>query len=518
MASTSVVDTVLTTIQDAQLLAAGDTLVVGVSGGPDSLCLLHALMQLQAQLSINLHAAHLNHSIRGEEAATDAAFVAKLAAQWGLLATVEQVDVPALARSQKIAIEEAARCARYAFLARTARRIGAARIAVAHNADDQTETVLMHWLRGSGLGGLRGMLPAIPLSEYRLVADTAAVAEIAPNTEAWTDIGALAQEEGRPDLLLIRPLLRVPRAEVEAYCKAHQLQPRHDRSNLDTTYFRNRLRHKLIPELETYNPNIREVVRRAAEVVAADYELLRQTLETYWPQVILRETQNLIRFDLAAWQTLPLSLRRSTIREAVHRLRHQLRNINFVHVEDAVKVAERGETGLQATLPQGLILTVGYTAFDIADEAFVPMPDLPLLLEDEPLPINVPGRTQLPDTAWSLKVDAMQCPTSTDFSQQTGAPHSEWDVVVDGDILGEAPFLRQRRTGDRFCPLGLSGHSKSVQAFMINEKVPVAWRDHLPILVNAEREIVWLAGLRIDHRARVTATTRRCVRLRFERQ
>ncbi|HDH09587.1 MAG TPA: tRNA lysidine(34) synthetase TilS, partial [Chloroflexi bacterium] len=157
------------TIDRYELLAPGETVVVGVSGGPDSLCLLHVLRRL-SEYDLKLHVAHLNHMIRGEEADADAAFVAELAKEWGLPATIEAYDVPRLAREKKLALEEAARQARYGFLAQVARRVGARRIAVGHNADDQTETIIMHWLRGAGLAGLRGMLPKADLAALRLEA------------------------------------------------------------------------------------------------------------------------------------------------------------------------------------------------------------------------------------------------------------------------------------------------------------------------------------------------------------
>ena len=519
MAFSGVVETVLKMIQDHQLLSAGDTLVIGVSGGPDSLCLLHVLRRLQPRLPLCLHVAHLNHCLRGADSDADAAFVSELAMEWGLPVTVGRVDVPKLARSRKTAVEEAARYARYAFLARTARQAGASHIAVAHNADDQTETVLMHWLRGSGLSGLRGMLPAIHLSEYRLPEDDELTSEAVLPVGETGFPGPPAGDTTSPPLVLIRPLLRVPRVDIEAYCESQRLSPRHDRSNMDTTYFRNRLRHELIPQLETYNPNIKEVIRRGADVVAADYELLRGELKRVWPEVVRQETPDLIRFDLAAWQALPVSLQRSTLREAIHRLRHQLRNINFIHVENALEVARRSVTGAQATLPQGLMLTVGYTTFDVADEGFVALPDMPLLLDAVSLPVKVPGRTPLPGTDWVLDAQPVTCPIEPALSRaQANASFREWDVIVDGDVLGEAPSLRRKRAGDRFRPLGLSGHSKRVNEFLINEKVPAGWREFLPILVNAQQDIIWIAGWRIDHRARITPATHRCIRLRFERQ
>jgi len=233
---------VMETIEEYGLLVRGEPVVVGVSGGPDSLCLLHVLKHLAPGYGVTLHVTHLEHGIRGEESEADAQFVAGLAHRWGLPVTVEHADVPRLAEEEGLAPEEAARRARYGFLARVAGQIGASRIAVGHNADDQVETVLMHFLRGSGLAGLRGMLPLSPLGELRLGA-------------------ALRDSPLAGELRLIRPLLEVARPAIEAYCRSRGLQPRFDRSNLDTTYYRNRLRHELLPMLEGYNPNIRALVK-----------------------------------------------------------------------------------------------------------------------------------------------------------------------------------------------------------------------------------------------------------------
>ncbi|MGB9889276.1 MAG: tRNA lysidine(34) synthetase TilS, partial [Anaerolineae bacterium] len=343
------------------LLRVGDRVVVGVSGGPDSLCLLHLLLRLQEEYRLQLHVAHLHHGARGEDADADAAFVADRAREWGLPATLAREDVPALARAYKLAFEEAARRVRYAFLAHVAGRVGAAKVAVGHNADDQAETVLMHFLRGAGLAGLRGMRPATPLSEYRLL----------PQTDRFP----------LPDRLpvLIRPLLGIPRAAIEAYCAEQGLTPRFDRSNLDTTYFRNRLRHELLPLLETYNPNIRRRLCHTAEVVAADYELLTQMREWAWGQVVREETDRAIVLDRAGWGAQPLALQRALVREAAYRLRPHLRDVDFVHVEAAVQVARAGTTGARATLPGGLALTVGYDTLTVADARYEPPPPGPTL-------------------------------------------------------------------------------------------------------------------------------------------
>jgi tRNA(Ile)-lysidine synthase len=386
-----------------------------------------------------------------------------------------------------------------------AERLGAPTIAVAHHADDQAETVLMHFLRGSGLAGLRGMLPATPMEELRLE-----MGEWKAGNESVADLSPSHLKS----LTLVRPLLDISRAEIEAYCAHHNLQPRFDRSNLDTTYFRNRLRHELIPYLETYNSNIRAVLRRMAAVVAADYELLRDELDATWEQTVRFETQQVVTFDLTAWRALPLALRRSTIREAIHRLRRALRNIDFVHVEKAIEILTTGETGSQATLPQGLMLTIGYDIFTVADEDFHALPDLPLLLAGEALEVTVPGDTGLPRSGWDLHANLL--PGSA-VSDEVLTSAGGWEAYLDAAVVGRAPRLRPRRPGDHFHPLGMGGRGKRLNEFMINEKIPAFWRERIPLLVNSQDEILWVCGWRPDERAAVGKDTERLVHFRFER-
>lgn len=478
------------TINRYGLLAGGGTVVVGVSGGPDSLCLLHVLNCLRDDYGIELHVAHLDHRIRGLESEEDAAFVTRLAEEWGLPATIEARDVPQLARESKLAIEEAARQARYSFLAQVARVVGAKRIAVGHNADDQTETIVMHWLRGAGLAGLRGMLPLTNLGEMRLEA-------------AWPDHPPL-------DLQLIRPLLETPRAEIEAYCQEHGLKPRFDRSNLDTTYYRNRLRHELIPYLETYNPNIREVLRRSARVISDDYSFLQAQLKRIWPAVVSSESDEAITFDLDRWRALPTSQQRSTLREAIHRLRRSLRNINWIHIENALSALKAKPAGTQVTLPQGLMLFIGYRDFTVADEGYVPEVDWPLLLV-ESLPVAVPGVTELPDSDWCLEAAIIE---REEFGEAYLDNPNPWQAFLDYERVGSELVLRQRRSGDRFQPLGLGGREKSLHTFMIDVKIPRSLRDFVPI-VASPRHIVWVAGWRIDERVKITAETERILHLAF---
>ncbi len=492
---TQVLDKIRQTVEQNRLLSPGETVVVGVSGGPDSLCLLHAFCRLRGEYQLALHVAHLHHGLRGADADADAQFVRVLAADWGLPYTVEQADVPALAREHRLAVEEAARRARYAFLSRVARACGAQTIAVGHNADDQAETVLMHFMRGSGLAGLRGMLPLTALGDYRL-------------------LGGAMQSVQSP-LRLIRPLLDVTRAEIEAYCDFHGLEPRFDRSNLDRTYFRNWLRHEVIPQLERHNPNIREVMRRSARVVAGDHALLRSLLEDTWPGVVKDETEQRIVCDLAAWRALPISLQRSTLREAIHRLRRSLRNINFLHVENALLVARNGTTGDQVTLPQGLILTLGYDQFTVAESQIsAPFPEWPFLLpETRSLPVTIPGLTLLPDCEWVLSVEML---ARTDLPADWQANADPWRAYLDARAAGDVLWLRTRRPGDRFQPQGMEGHSAKLADFLTNRKVQRTIRDRLPLLIS-EGGIVWVCGQRVDERARVRDGTEQVLVVQFLR-
>ncbi len=467
-------------LDDMHLLALGDSIVLGVSGGADSLAMLHLFVRSREALDLRLHVVHVDHRIRGEEAEADARFVAETCAAWDVPCRVERVDVPALAVEQKLSLEEAARQARYTVLGRAAADFGAPAVAVAHNADDQAETVLMHLLRGSGLAGLRGMLPLTPLSAYHLLEPVSGVQ-------------------------IIRPLLGAPRADIDAYCAEHGLTPRVDRTNADNSYFRNRLRHEVIPLLETLNPNLRALLGRTASVIAADYALLEREVDAAWEAVLSGSDDLSVQFDLAGWRALPLALRRGTIRRAAFALRSSLRDVSYQHVENALRVGSAGETGAQATLPSGLTLRVGYATLTIAAEAHHPSePDWPLLPPGSRIALAAPGALDLPGEGWRFSLrryDGLR-----DGTAWQSLLTDPWRAALDASALaGGSLALRTRRPGDRFQPTGLNGTQK-IGNFMINAKIPAAWRDHLPLLVAGDA-LVWVCGWRVDARFAVRGHT-----------
>ncbi len=492
MPQSELIQRVQTAIEEQGLLPTGEPVIVGVSGGPDSLCLLHLLRQIAPAYDATLHVGHLNHGIR-PSAAAEAAHVAQRCRQWHLACTIETVDVPAHAAAHGLSLEEAARQARYAFLGRLAHQLGSHTIAVGHNADDQVETVLMHLLRGSGLAGLRGMRPRTPLDELRL--------GLEPEVAARVQRG----------VTLVRPLLEVTRAEIEAYCQEHGIEPLYDASNLDTTLFRNRIRHELLPTLASYNPRIRTVLRRMAEALTGDYDVLRGLLAETWPAVVRHETGEHIMMDLSALRELPVGLQRSVLREGVQRLRQSLRDISYEHVEAALEILMRGQTGDQATLPGGLMLTLGYEAVLLAPKGVGwPREDRPRV--HEPLPVHLPGTTPL-DERWQLR--AASLPRSA-LPPDWDANPDPYTGYFDADRLQGDLLLRPREPSDALYPLGL-GHRQSVKELLINAKAPRHERDSLPILV-CEDEVVWVVGVRIDARYAVSEQTRQVYKLRFLRE
>ncbi|HEY88832.1 MAG TPA: tRNA lysidine(34) synthetase TilS [Thermoflexia bacterium] len=474
-------------LKQHQLISPGETVVVGVSGGPDSVALLDILRRLAGRRRLQLHVAHLHHGLRGADADADAQFVISLAEKWGLPYTVERVDLPAIARGERLALEEAARRVRYVFLARVAREQGARTIAVGHHAGDQAETILMHLLRGAGPAGLRGMLPATPLADYRLL----------PTTPPIT-----------PALRLIRPLLEITRAQVLAYCAERGLTYRVDRSNRDTSYFRNQLRHEVLPYLAEINPQISARLCNLGAVLRADYEILERSAARAAERLLVTASAETIAFDLAQWREQPLAIRRALIRQAAYRLRRTLRDVNFVHIENAIHVAQHGETGAEATLPRGLVLRVGYQRLTIADvNALHLPPERPWLAPGAEIAVQIPGKTPLP-SGWTLSAEIL---TAWELEEiiTNPDPLTAW---LDAETLGAPPRLRTRQPGERFAPHGMRGHTMALSDFLINVKFPARWRDYLPLLA-VDRELLWVVGLRLSASSLVRPQTKQVVRL-----
>lgn len=453
----------------------GDSLVVAVSGGPDSMALLHQLRPFVRPEA--LHVAHLDHAIRAESL-NDAQYVAAIAAQWNLPFHSRRVDVPALAGRQGWSLEEAGRQARYEFFADLALAAGAACVAVGHNADDQAETVLLHCLRGSGLTGLRGMLPVSPLL-------------------------------GDNDLKLIRPLLFQTRAEIEAYCDRFGLNPLLDETNRDPTYARNRIRHQLLPELMTYNPQIKSHLAQLAAIAAAEEALVSDLVDAVWPELLVELGPGWLVLDRGRFQELPLAIQRRTLRRATETMNPDVIDLSFKTVEQALEAAGRRESGIEAGLPGGLTMLADYEHLIFSWASAEAPTDLPQVVTDEVVLLPVPGQIRLAN-GWLLTARPL-----ADLPDDLNPGQDPWVATINLQE-GESLFLRTRQPGERMQPLGMDGHSSSVQDIMVNRKLAARLRDRWPVLA-AEDHLAWIVGHTIDHRCRVQADSSGIVRVHCRR-
>lgn len=462
----------------------GKTLLVAVSGGGDSLALLYALYQAQAEFDLRLCGAHLNHTLRGDESDADAAFVAAEFRRLGMPYTLQHADVAAYRRAHRLSMEDAARRVRYTFLADAAARHAAHAVAVAHTADDQAETLLMNIIRGSGLDGLRGMQTLDSLA-----IDTA-------------------------NLTLFRPLLGVSRAQTYAYCAALGLQPRQDASNLSLEHTRNRIRLELMPMLERFNPAAREALLRLARNAAEDADYIRAQTNAVWQDIAHQsdasEGEGVIALNTQALARQHPAVQSRILRRAVQAVKGSADGITRSHILDMRRLIA-GPAGRTLHLHDDILFAVGYGEAHIGIGASVTdaLSPLPPIRGEHPL--AVPGETRIPgwriSTSVCNAVDVNACGAIADADG--------FSETLDLDCVGAALHLRGRRPGDRFQPLGMA-QSKKLQDFMVDERVPRRWRDGVPLLVS-RNSIACVAGWRIAHWARVTDATKRRLHLRFRR-
>jgi tRNA(Ile)-lysidine synthase len=462
------------------------TLLVAVSGGPDSLCLLHALWSLGYPIIV----AHFDHSLRPESEA-EAEAVRGYARQMSLACVVGKEDVQAVARTQGLSLEEAARTARYRFLLRQAYLHGAQAVAAGHTADDQVETVLMHLLRGAGLAGLGGM-------EYRSL----------PN--AWSQ-----------DIPLVRPLLGVWRAEILDYLDEHGLQANLDASNLDTRFYRNRLRLEALPYLEKLNPGARQRLWRMADIARRDDHALESLAEAAWQACLLESGVGYLALDVAGLQSHPPALQRRLARRAIACLRPGLRDIDYDAIQRMLDFLDAPERHGPIDLIAGLRLErAGGRLWLATWEADLPGGAWPQVKSEQELLLQVPGEVGLPND-WRLSAEAL--PANPALYEQVRQNTDSYQAWLDLDRLALPLSVRARRPGERMCPLGMQGHSLKLSDLMINLGLPRRARASWPLVVGgvaasgiaAGGEIAWLPGYRLAHPFRLTPETRHILHLRL---
>jgi len=448
------------------MVERGDAVLVAVSGGQDSLALLHVLCDLRAQTGIALRVAHLDHGIRGASSAADADFVAALCAHWELPCEVGFRDVPALAAEGRVSLEQAARTARYEFLRETAAKGGCGKIAVGHTASDNAETVLLNLLRGTGLRGLRG-IPAV-------------------NRE------------------LIRPLILVERGETAKYCAACGLQFREDRTNLDVeSSLRNRVRLQLLPLLRaSYAPGVDGALVQLAAAAREELDWTEGLVEDAFGAVRLTGADLTLALD--PLQKMPAGLRCRVLMRALEEVCGSLAGIEAAHVEALERLVMAGHTGAQASLPFEVWAQRGYNHIAMSR---APGPAAGTSRWEVTLP--VPGSALLPGGG----VMAAHVEPSPDDVKASGPCEAFLSLEAAASGLAVRTWLE----GDRMQPLGMPG-SRKLQDLFVDAKVPRQERHIIPVVVDGEGRIVWVAGLRIAGHAALKPTAAECVHLIWQRQ
>lgn len=463
-----VLNRVRCTIQRYRLIEKAENVLVGLSGGPDSVCLLHTLHLLSAELGFKLYAAHVNHLLRGEESDMDERYARMLCEEIGIPFYVQAYDIKKLSRDGKLSLEEAGREARYTYFNSLSDRLGAARIAVAHNRDDQAETVLMHIIRGTGLDGLRGM-------DY---------------------------SRGR----IIRPLLDVPRKDIEEYCSFYRLAPRTDSSNLENAYTRNKVRLDLFPMMNRLlDTDVASSILRLSEVVRDDGDYLNACTEELLERSLMAWDGGTAVINRLELEKVHPALAKRAVRKAVAMVKGDLKGLESKHVESVLRLVADSRTGAGIDLPGGVTAVRYYDTLKISRRAV-----------DEPagsfsVPVLIPGRTTVEAIGGSLEASFEK--KTFHVEEYTRIRYNSFVQFFDFDGLKAGITVRNRLKGDVFKPLKSNG-TKKLKEYFIDCKIPRDLRDKVP-LVAVGNEIVWVVGYKISDKFKVTENTKTVLKMEF---
>lgn len=462
-------------IKKFNMLEPDQKVVVGVSGGADSMVLIHLLSRMGDLLPLTLFVAHVDHGIRGQLAREDAAFVEAFCKEQGLEFFLKETRVPHLAREWGLSEEQAGRRVRYEFFEEVRSKVGGHRIATAHHRDDQAETILYNLIRGAGLDGLSGMKPL-------------------------------------RDGIIIKPLLGISRQEIEDYCHIHGLEYREDHTNEEVIYTRNRIRHRVIPMIEEdFNPNFSQALVRMGDILRDDQEFLNIYSHDIFHR-IAQEGDNEIRISLSDFIQCPKAVQSRVLRRGIELLKKNLTGIEYIHIEGVLHLAQNSQVGSVLDLPEGIRVAKDYEYLVLYREEGHKIPGQAIL--DFQYELGIPGRAIIPQ----LKVEIL----AEDLGDWPKAPRMGPPVLdkdnrciyIDAGTIGHSLYVRNRRDGDRFKPLGMGG-TKKLKDFFIDNKVPRHKRDGIPLVVDSNN-IIWVAGYQISDDYRITKDTKRVLKLEIK--
>jgi tRNA(Ile)-lysidine synthase len=452
---TGLVAKVAGTIVQYEMLEGGESVLVGLSGGPDSVCLLHMLHRLKERFGIALHAVYVDHNLRPDETPVERDFCCGLCEGFGVEFSVRTIDVLAYAKEKGLNKQEAARQLRYAAFEEAALAMKAGRIALGHNADDQIETVLMRLLRGTGPRGLSGM-PA---------------------------------KRG----MIIRPLIGVERTEVERFLAGDNIPFVVDSSNLGTDYFRNRIRRDLVPVMRQLNPSLAGTVADTVSILQEEERYFNLAVTKALMRMISRKTAHRIELFLSPMEIMDKAILRRVLRRALEET-DSLRGMSFTHIEDIIDLVKHGSAGARLSLPRDIRAIKEYAVLVITSEK----------------PVRIDEYTLTPPAEVAVRGAGLVIRAALrDDAGDSGDGRSS--VILDAEAMQFPLTVRPRAEGDFFLPMGF-GKRKKLQDFFVDARVPRDERDSVPVVVSGS-DIVWIAGYRADERFRVKEDTTKFLQL-----
>lgn len=461
------------TLRTHGMLQTGDAVLIGVSGGPDSVALVHILLALAPAHCLRFAIAHLNHCLRQDESDRDEAFVRALAEKLELPIHVEREDVRCYQKRRRLSLEEAAREVRYRFYRAVAARYGYDKIALGHHSDDNAELILMCLLRGSGPLGLSGMQPV-------------------------------------RDDTIVRPLIHLRRSQIMQYVAAKKLDYIEDSSNRDSQFLRNKIRNRLIPELKAeYNPKLILALNRLAAILDAEQQMIENLIQPIFENATAFENQDDLGLSIAQLHQQPLAVQRQLIRKAILRVKGNLQQIAFHHIEAVLRLAQKGSRGRMLDLPDRIRIHRDDDMLLVSKEKqnLRNRPGAPFLtaLPAYEYRLCEPGLIRIQEAA--LQICFTQTPKD---AASDGRQAGQRIVFFDLDKIQFPLVIRNFRPGDRFSPLGLSGTQK-LKKFFIDHKIGRAERLRCPIVLSRDK-IIWVAGYRLDDSVKITRQTRRVIK------
>jgi len=462
------------TIARYRMLEPYDSVLIGVSGGPDSIALVNVLSGLSQEFNLNLGIAHLNHSLRGNCSDNDALFVSELGHRLDLPCFIDKKDVKIFQEKNKLSLEEAAREVRYKFFEETAKKNGYNKIALGHHADDNAELVLMYLLRGSGPLGLSGICPV-------------------------------------RDKKYIRPLIHHTRLEIMDFIKTNELSYVTDKTNNDIKYIRNRIRHDLIPVLKAhYNPKISQTLNRLSFIIRDEEKWIEELINPVFNACVLSQKNGQIELCVSELKKIPGPAKRRVIRKAIENVKGSLRRITFTHIENAVRLLQADKESGVLDLPDRIRIKKNWHSLLILKEKNALRSLCFNKALDNIIPykytINKPGILHIKETGMSLKISILDMPFMEKFD-----PSGQNQAFFDMNTVDFPLTVRNFIPGDRFTPMGMTGTQK-VKKFFINNKIPAKDRAICPILACNDK-IIWLAGFRIDDSVKITQSTRKVLKV-----